>query len=1309
MFPSMFLTGDCSGSSSGGGAGQLVELHRSLMGLRREYQELRHATARDLAGVRTGLGDTARDLSTACLQVYTDSQYIRDSEGKQILVGSLKELWEKLERVKLEKKILEERAEDSETEKEQALKDLRLMEKKFETLQLKDASGTTQSEDDFIQERVPSRLGHLEAENEMLISSMFDISTMLDNLPNADSSGQSVVRPRPVWPGRSASLASRRSRSSDSASADTTVAKVQAVLNHNQTELYDLNRKLKTSAERLEQEKQNAEKMELRQKEVMEELATNSLRLVTAEKEAEFARRVGKEIELKMEIVEAELKDMTEQLSVAKNENNEFRNQEKENSRLKDILETSLRRSEELAMKHEKESSSKTKELIEKNLNVSKLKEEGDHLREEISSLRVRLVAVETEQERLEMERNERESTITEEKTTKKNTIMEIKRMKQQEIFLQEKVTQHEEFENKLRGELINSESLVFSLKSEVLECQKTIAEKDSELSKVEQVMKERERSKEDSDSKVKNLMREKDDLFNQLTGLKLRKDSLEDEFCHLREEYQDVKEQFDSVHKRFAFNASIKEQLTEKMSQKEKEMKDNETKIKNLETELETEIVLSDELRLELDAAEGRNKELADEVSTKNDLVEQYYRTILGLKTKVLENEKRFSDHIERVETENECELRKLRKSLKKLEETNDEIRNEMDIEKEEMQNNLLTKHSGEMNKINLDRQRERGRLEDERDYLRQQIENLKNKNNESFVIAENSRQATENLALVEEGESEERIKQLSNEVAKLKREIAAEKKESRLKLNIDAGKYQDCQADLSLLRKKFETTEASFQKERETLQSEIRKLKNEKLTIEQHISDLRMQCRTGQSASEELKERLDNTNEERDQLKEDLRNYQHKISTLENQLTEKNRTIQDKIIEKQKEAEKFEKRIETFEINEKLLLEEIDDCKEVQQKSILEVSNNSDSNMQSKLSNLNLELELLRKQQNESAGVRDEKTIAELRQKFQSSEFERLRAENSLVDLQEQIELENSSKTAQITALQNSLLEGRDREKKLEEIRHRLEGELNVQKQQYEELSLAMHTREGKLTELVETISRLEKQKSEIESKVSSLGSALNQTLNMGRVSTPPRHGRSRMLSGGSTLAADTVEVDVIRSRVRDLLVRLERVDKEKDELTARMELLKTANENLVINTGRLEEDKEKVEESLRNSQVQLKKLETKVSLNDQILAESEESVEKMKTSVRTGERRIRDLTGKLEDREHKISELQEYGKELRDKEAKTKLDLSLLDGSLRDMENDLEKCHKEKILMGDEINKLHISIREKEEQNQVSLVTK
>ena len=116
-----------------------------------------------------------------------------------------------------------------------------------------------------------------------------------------------------------------------------------------------------------------------------------------------------------------------------------------------------------------------------------------------------------------------------------------------------------------------------------------------------------------------------------------------------------------------------------------------------------------------------------------------------------------------------------------------------------------------------------------------------------------------------------------------------------------------------------------------------------------------------------------------------------------------------------------------------------------------------------------------------------------------------------------------------------------------------------------------------------------------------------------------------------------------------------------------------------------------------------------QTKVSLNDQILAESEESVEKMKTSVRTGERRIRDLTGKLEDREHKISELQEFGKELRDKEAKTKVDLSLLDGSLRDMENDLEKCHKEKILMGDEINKLHISIREKEEQNQVSLVIK
>ena len=54
-------------------------------------------------------------------------QYIWDSQGKKILVGDIRECWEKIERVKLEKKVEEERA-----DKEQLSRESRTAERRLE-------------------------------------------------------------------------------------------------------------------------------------------------------------------------------------------------------------------------------------------------------------------------------------------------------------------------------------------------------------------------------------------------------------------------------------------------------------------------------------------------------------------------------------------------------------------------------------------------------------------------------------------------------------------------------------------------------------------------------------------------------------------------------------------------------------------------------------------------------------------------------------------------------------------------------------------------------------------------------------------------------------------------------------------------------------------------------------------------------------------------------------------------------------------------------------------------------------------------
>ena len=409
----------------------------------------------------------------------------------------------------------------------------------------------------------------------------------------------------------------------------------------------------------------------------------------------------------------------------------------------------------------------------------------------------------------------------------------------------------------------------------------------------------------------------------------------------------------------------------------------------------------------------------------------------------------------------------------------------------------------------------------------------------------------------------------------------------------------------------------------------------------------------------------------------------------------------IQEKILEKHKEVEVLEKRIETYESSEKILREELEDLKETYEKIHIEAGSSSNLQvLESKISELNLELDLMRRRLTETDGgrEREEKVVTELRRKLHSVEFERSKLENYLAELREQVELDNEVKEAAAKALQNSLLESRERERKLEDLRHHLEMELNLKSQEQQELVVKVQSGEKQRQEMTERISRLEQSEAAQQSKLSSLSSVLNQSgLGVTSRSNTPVRGRVRMRSGGADTSMD---IDTVRNKIRDLVTRLERAEKEKDELYGRVEMLKLANENLVLNTGRLEEEREGAEDKLRSCQLQLQKLESKVSVNDQSLAEREESVEQLKVQVREADRKVKEVSHQLEDSNQRRLHLEEMEKDLRSKERRAKLDSSRLGGSLRDVEEELEKIQREKMLLGEEVNRLHSVLRDKEE---------
>ena len=65
--------------------------------------------------------------------------------------------------------------------------------------------------------------------------------------------------------------------------------------------------------------------------------------------------------------------------------------------------------------------------------------------------------------------------------------------------------------------------------------------------------------------------------------------------------------------------------------------------------------------------------------------------------------------------------------------------------------------KRTADINLVKESHRAEREKLEEEIDYLTQQVENLKARNSESFILAENSRSTAEKLARTEEGVAEE------------------------------------------------------------------------------------------------------------------------------------------------------------------------------------------------------------------------------------------------------------------------------------------------------------------------------------------------------------------------------------------------------------------------------------------------------------------------------------------------------------------------------------------------------------------------
>merc|ERR1719237_185908 len=568
-------------------------------------------------------------------------------------------------------------------------------------------------------------------------------------------------------------------------------------------------------------------------------------------------------------------------------------------------------------------------------------------LREEGTGLKERLVAVEREQDRLDKEKTDAETVITEEKRINSSTTVEIQRIKKREEVLIEQVRQQETEDRKLREELVKGELAFAALKEEIIEYERRLGEKETEMARLRVEVQERLKAKEDTDTTLK-------------------KDALEDEVVHLRIEVQELREQVEVVQLQLVAAVQGREQMGERLAAREREVKEMKGRLETGELELERELERSEDWRLQLEAEEGRGKELREEIKRRNEEIDDLNRQVIAMKTKVFEMSRKASEQQEEQESQLASELKKMGKKVKKAKDENCQQEKEHEEEMREMQERLESRRQGELAKLSTSFNQERERLEEEVDFLTQQVETIRNRSNESILIAENSRSTAERLAKSEEGVSASRIIELTSTVDSLRKELITERREGSERLSKERENMSELQIELRKMKNRLEEESSRWKEERDTQNLEVEKVKEERRRHGEELSTLRGNVRNAEEALESSKRKVSKVEKEKEDLSETIEIHKVKIHSLEERISERNQKLQNTINEKHREVDILEKKIEVFEKSEKTLINELEEVKLTQTKNTFDETDSvfsENRKLQNKITEISLELEILRR----------------------------------------------------------------------------------------------------------------------------------------------------------------------------------------------------------------------------------------------------------------------------------------------------------------------------------------------------------
>ena len=334
-----------------------------------------------------------------------------------------------------------------------------------------------------------------------------------------------------------------------------------------------------------------------------------------------------------------------------------------------------------------------------------------------------------------------------------------------------ERLVQLEHEEPNLQEDLVSRELALTSLEEEVLACKRRLEDKEQDLAKL----------KQETEAVNEETKKEKNQLSSQLICVHLARDALEDEARHLKAEVVKLRGEQEVAQLQVANITQGIEQLISLLATREREVVDLRLRAESLEGEVKRLEGVAEDWGLKAKREEERARELEEELALRQGKMERLDSQALSLKRRLEEEIREVSEQQKHAEELMVNKERKTEKEIEKLREENSRLVRENRQELRELKETGETKRENDVKKLAAAFQLEKQRLEEETDFLRGVVANLRAQGSETFLLAGNSHSRVEGIASSESSLAEARIQELSQLADKLRMQLVVEKRKAR------------------------------------------------------------------------------------------------------------------------------------------------------------------------------------------------------------------------------------------------------------------------------------------------------------------------------------------------------------------------------------------------------------------------------------------------------------------------------------------------------------------------------------------------